>query len=174
MTPIHILTYLGGEQDAQFAIVRITSDELTAIYEACRFLTTYQAGNGGYCTLHHCGNQHIEFIKDFPEGFGFGLDLDADPYLHSDTPVILPGYAELEESFLAACESGGHSIRSASTGFAISLHGGIGVRGYEKHCDELLHSFDIAPAITAHLAATYPDDLCMVPFFQKTFPNLTA
>ena len=174
MTPIHILTYLGGEQDAQFAIVRITAEELTAIDEACRFLTTYQAGNGGYCTLHHCGNQHIEFLKDFPEGFGFGLDLDEDPYLHSIEPVILPGYAELEESFLAACESGGHAIRCESTGLAITLHAGISVRGYQKHCDELLHSCDIAHAIRDHLTATYPDDLTMTPFFQKTFPKLTA
>jgi hypothetical protein len=46
---------------------------------------------------------------------------------------------------------------SSITGLRISHHGGVRIRGYEKHCDELLVSDDILPLIINHLETQYPD-----------------
>jgi hypothetical protein len=167
MPPIHILTRLRGEQDAQFAIIRIGKGELSAIQEATQAILTFTRNNPGHATLHHCGDQEIRFFKDFPEGF---TDTYDDPYSHADEPVIITDHSLELPAFVQACDSHGHCLRTESTGLAISPHGGIRIRGYEKNESDLLVSDDIAPAIRAHLhqiEAPFP----ITDFFDNHFPT---
>lgn len=173
--PFTIAGSFGGEQDAQFCIATIDIQDLERILEAARFIKHYQEKHGGFCNFDHCASQPIKFLSEFPDGHGFGMHLDEDPYGIQEFPVILPGFAEAKDAFTKDAEEQNRFQRTEATGFVISLHGGVRIRGYEKHGDAELHSEDILPLIIHHLESTYPDSSAIITMaLRSVFPHPDA
>lgn len=171
MTPFTILAcmYPGEAHPANFATFTVTLSDLEAIRDTARILKTHTAMHGGYSTLHHCGNQAIDFIKKFPEDFDFGIPADhVLPWDLIDGTIPFPEYAAKSTEFHDH-NKGKHLCHTESTGLSISLHGGVRIRGYCKNSDNLLVSDDILPLIVLRLETTHPQDITFAPFFRHQF-----
>lgn len=170
LTPFTIAGTFGGEQDSRYALVTIGLPELEAILEIAPILKAFQEKHGGFTNLDHCAGQEIEFLESFPTGHGFGMALDEDPW-DVDFPVILPGYAECKEAFFKAAADEKCVRGAEATGLHISLHGGVRIRGYEKHDETELMSEDILPLIIRHLESTCEiPSMAIVSRLRSIFP----
>lgn len=173
MKSFTILAYLypGDGDPVTSAAFTVTPADVEFIISALRTLKRHTDDHGGYSTLHHCGDQQIDFIEEFPAGFDFGLGLDEDPYAASSNPEILPDYPERRHEFITTNNSR-HICRSESTGLCISTHGGTRIRGYCKHSDRLLTSADILPALVAYMERTYPEAWITTDSIRSLVPSL--
>jgi hypothetical protein len=142
----HIIASLSGEQDAQFAILTVTPALVAAVKSTRQHLAQLKAEHGGYPMMRLNGTAEIHFLKSFPEGWGFGHDLDQDPHT-IEFPILIREFSPRMESFLAAAESTECYARSEATGLEITDHS-CRIRGYQKHCDAPTTSEDINELIS--------------------------
>lgn len=130
MKPFHLLLTLRGDQDAQFALIRIDETAIANIRKARSVITGFSADDDGTASLRHIGPYSIHFLSELPGGF-LPEHITDDPY--SQLPSRLDDLDE--DAFTEAAAIGKNYVRSETTGLLIYPEH-FYLIGHEKHSSD--------------------------------------